>query len=186
MENLELEINETVKEMQDKIDEINESAEELNGTPGAEKANAIRDKAVEIITKACEKLLEMAKTVKDSDELAKGIELVKSKTKDLTEATLEKLNEIKNNPEVLEALEAVSNKAKEIYGEVRENEKVKVGVKVANNIYDDVRGNVTEYMSRPDVQEKVDKAKDTTIDIAEKAVDALRNWLKPESSGENK
>ena len=35
-------------------------------------------------------------------------------------------------------------------------------------------------MNKPEVAEKVEKAKDVTIDVAEKAVDALKNWLRPE------
>ena len=35
-------------------------------------------------------------------------------------------------------------------------------------------------MNKPETKEAIDKAKDTTIDLAEKAVQALKDWLKPE------
>ena len=43
-----------------------------------------------------------------------------------------------------------------------------------------VKDSYDEFMAKPEVQEKVEKAKDVTIDIAEKAVDALKQWLRPE------
>ena len=49
-----------------------------------------------------------------------------------------------------------------------------------NEVYGNVKESYDDFMSKPEVQEKVDKAKDVTIDIAEKAVEALKQWLRPE------
>ena len=49
-----------------------------------------------------------------------------------------------------------------------------------NKVCGDVKEGYDDFMSKPEVQEKVDKAKDVTIDLAEKAVEALKQWLRPE------
>ena len=49
-----------------------------------------------------------------------------------------------------------------------------------NEVLTDARKGVEDFMNKPETKEAIDKAKDTTIDLAEKAVQALKDWLKPE------
>ena len=41
---------------------------------------------------------------------------------------------------------------------------------------------IQDYLNSPEIQSKIDKAKDTTIDIAEKGLDVLRNVLKADEA----
>ena len=41
-----------------------------------------------------------------------------------------------------------------------------------------------DFTSKPEVQQNIEKAKDVTIDVAEKTVDALKNWLRPQPAAE--
>ena len=53
---------------------------------------------------------------------------------------------------------------------------------VTSNAVDYVSKHVDEITSKPEVSEKIDRAKDVTLDVAEKAVDALRKFLRPEKN----
>lgn len=55
----------------------------------------------------------------------------------------------------------------------------KIGEK-GKEVYIGAKEKTEEYLARPDVQEKIEKAKNKTIEIAEKGVDSLKKWLKPE------
>ena len=52
---------------------------------------------------------------------------------------------------------------------------------VVNNVNESVNkglDKLNEFTSRPDVQKKIDKAKDQAINLAEKSTEALKKWLK--------
>ena len=53
-------------------------------------------------------------------------------------------------------------------------------------VLNNVKNSVNEYMNRPEVKEKTERAKDGTIELAEKAVEALKNWLRPEEDDPKK
>ena len=52
---------------------------------------------------------------------------------------------------------------------------------VVNNVNESVNkglDKLNEFTSRPDVQKKIDKAKDQAINLAKKSTEALKKWLK--------
>ena len=62
--------------------------------------------------------------------------------------------------------------------ELKENEDF---MNVVNNVNESVNkglDKLNEFTSRPDVQKKIDKAKDQAINLAEKSTEALKKWLK--------
>jgi ribosomal protein L17 len=75
----------------------------------------------------------------------------KEKMEDLAEGTDKFVNKVVANPKVKSVLE---------------NEKVKSVLEKVNE-------------SRPEFDEKMDKAKDLTIDAAEKGLSSLKKWLQP-------
>ena len=64
-----------------------------------------------------------------------------------------------------------------------ENDDIKRAFDNAVNAYDKVKDVVTDYFEKPEVQKNIDKAKDITIDVAEKGVAALKKWLKSNKKG---
>ena len=52
--------------------------------------------------------------------------------------------------------------------------------------FESAKEKVDEFINRPDVQEKIEGAKEKTVDFAEKAVDKLKDWLKPKTKEEEK
>lgn len=202
--NIEKTIDETVMEMKQKIAEISKESA-VEETSIKEKIELVAQKSIAVINAAIEKLIELAKDVKDSDELKNTLEFVSSKTKDITDVTIIKLKEIKNSKQVKQATEVIadnlnkgisiaSNKASEGYSFVKEKaqegyknlEKTKTFTEISNTVSEVKKSGieaVNDFMNKPEVSSKIEKAKDVTIELAEKALDALRNWLKPEDKG---
>lgn len=201
---LEKSIDETVEEMKLKIAEIaKESTVEEDGLK--EKLAQIAQRSIEVITSAIEKLKSSAVDVKNSEEFKKSLAFVSLKSKEITDATIDKLKAVKESQQFKDGLSKVStnlNKGIEItsakateglqfikdkanagYKELEKNEKFS---QFTNNVKDVKNSGlkaVNDFMNKPEVVEKVEKAKDVTIDLAEKALDALRNWLRPEEKG---
>lgn len=202
--NIEKTIDETVMEMKQKIAEISKESA-VEETSIKEKIELVAQKSIAVINAAIEKLIELAKDVKDSDELKNTLEFLSSKTKDITDATIIKLKEIKNSKQVKQTTEVIadnlnkgisiaSNKASEGYSFVKEKaqegyknlEKTKTFTEISNTVSEVKKSGieaVNDFMNKPEVSLKIEKAKDVTIELAEKALDALRNWLKPEDKG---
>lgn len=197
-------IDETVNEMKIKIAEISkESIDDNKDTK--ERLEEVAQKTISVINAAILKLKELAVNVKNSDELQNSIEFVSSKTKEISEATILKLKEIKNSKIVQDTSDVIvdnfnkgisiaSEKAQDSMSFIKEKtedgykelEKNKTFVKIASGV-NDVKNSsikaINDFMSKPEVSEKIEKAKDITIELAEKSLDALRNWLKPENKG---
>lgn len=202
--NIEKTIDETVMEMKQKIAEISKESA-VEETSIKEKIELVAQKSIVVINAAIEKLIELAKDVKDSDELKNTLEFVSSKTKDITDVTIIKLKEIKNSKQVKQTTEVIadnlnkgisiaSNKVSEGYSFVKEKaqegyknlEKTKTFTEISNTVSEVKKSGieaVNDFMNKPEVSSKIEKAKDVTIELAEKALDALRNWLKPEDKG---
>ena len=84
-----------------------------------------------------------------------------------------------------------SEKVSEAVDNLKANENVKKVTDKLTDTYEKAAKGVNDYLSKPEVQEGIEhakdvtidvaeKAKDVTIDVAEKAVAALKKWLKPE------
>ena len=101
---------------------------------------------------------------------------------------MRKIDEIKNDEElknrIIDTANAVKEKGEDIIDSVKENETVMNAVNTVANAVSEAAQNVKEgidnVMNKPEVSEKITKAKETTLDVAEKAVQALKDWLRPE------
>ncbi len=180
---LEDSIDATVEEMKKKIEEISAAAEGVEDETAKEKIAALKDKAISILTSSIEKLTVMAKNVKDSKQFKQTVEFVESKSKELADLTIKKINEIKESQEFKDGVNKAADTFKDVYANVKEG--AGYVAEKASQTYSTVKENVDEFLKRPDVQEKIDKGKKTTVDTAQKAVDALRSWLYPDGE-ENK
>lgn len=191
-EEFEEKVNETVEEMKEKIDEISSEANKVSGKY-AEKAKELSDKATDVLKQASNKLQEVIKDVQDPEEVQKVIEFVKSKSKTVYDASMKKLNEFLNSKQVQtlkedgtklvkDAADKTTEVLKDAYDKAMENPNVKDFADNVNKVYTSAKNSVNDFLEKPEVQEKIDKAKDVTIDVAEKAVAALKEWLKPDEN----
>ena len=187
-DNMDEKIEETVQEMKAKIDEITKKSEEINDNDLAAKANQIKDRAINVLNDVTKKLSTTANDLKESDDFKKVLEFVKTKSKELSDATLKKINELKEDQRIKEGFDNTFNFVKEKSNKltegIKENEKVKGVIddvsEKGSKLIDSVKVSVDDLLNKTELDEKIVEVKNKTVDIAEKAVQALKEWLKPE------
>jgi histidinol dehydrogenase len=187
-DNMDEKIEETVQEMKAKIDEITRKSEEINDNDLAAKANQIKDRAINVLNDVTKKLSTTANDLKESDDFKKVLEFVKTKSKELSDATLKKINELKEDQRIKEGFDNTFNFVKEKSNKltegIKENEKVKGVIddvsEKGSKLIDSVKVSVDDLLNKTELDEKIVEVKNKTVDIAEKAVQALKEWLKPE------
>lgn len=189
-EEMEKTINETVEQMKAKIDELSREASKVEGEYH-DRAKELSDKAIDVLKQASDKLEEAWATVTDPEEIKKAVDFVSVKSKEVYETSMKKINEFINSDDVKkaadstekflkDATEKASQAIKEAYGKAMENPDVKGFADGVSKAYNEAKKGVNDFLEKPEVKEGIDKAKDVTVDYAEKAVAALRDWLKPE------
>jgi len=187
-DNMDEKIEETVQEMKAKIDEITRKSEEINDNDLAAKANQIKDRAINVLNDVTKKISTTATDLKESDDFKKVLEFVKTKSKELSDATLKKINELKEDQRIKEGFDNTFNFVKEKSNKltegIKENEKVKGVIddvsEKGSKLIDSVKVSVDDLLNKTELDEKIVEVKNKTVDIAEKAVQALKEWLKPE------
>ena len=180
---LEASVDATVEEMKKKIEEISVAGADVNDESAKEIISDLKDKTISILNSSIKKLRDIAKSAKDSEQLKQTVEFVGSKSKELADLTVKKINEIKESQEFKDGINKVGDTLKDVYANVKEG--AGFVAEKAGQTYHTVKENVDEFFKRPDVQEKIDKGKRTTVDTAQKAVDALRAWLYPEEANKD-
>lgn len=162
-------VDEVVQDLKNKVEEISVAGKDTNNA----KIEELKNKAISTLNLAIDRISNAAEEMINSEEVAKGVEFVKVKSKDLYEATLKKIEEIKNSKEVNDAVnnvgEYVKDASKKITEAVNDSE-----------IIQNAKQTVTEFVNSKEVKEAVDKAKHGTVDLAEKALETLKGWLDTE------
>lgn len=194
-ERMDKEIEETVKEMKKKIDNITKESEGSNN----DEISAVKDKAVEILGKVQEKLVSSCKEIKDSEEFNKVVTFVKTKSAELYDAAIAKIKEIKANDSLKENVTRAGSFVKDKADSIKSNEDLKKTVdnvaQKASEAFETVKNTVEEFVEKNDLDDKFSKALDITKDVAEKAIDitgdvaekaiaALKDWLRPDEKEE--
>lgn len=148
-------VSDLVEDLKNKIDELNElgSDAEINDLA---KINDIKQKATAVLLQVSNKITDAAKEVTDVDELEKSVEIVKVRSKELYDNAIVKINEIVN-----------SSKVEEIKQEVKEEVK-------------DVVDDIDAFFEKEEIKNASNTIKEATIEAVEKAVNILKDWLKPE------
>lgn len=189
-EEMEKTINETVEQMKAKIDEISNEANKVEGE-NSEKAREISDKAADVLKQASDKLEEIWANITDPDEIKKAVDFVTTKSKEVYDTSMGKIKGFVESDGVKKAasdtetfLKDSADKAtqaiKGAYDKAMENPEVKEFAEGITKAYNDAIKGINDFFEKPEIKDGIDKAKDVTIDYAEKAVAALKEWLKPE------
>jgi uncharacterized protein YjbJ (UPF0337 family) len=99
-----------------------------------------------------------------------------------------KVEELKTDEElkakIKEKAEDVIESSKKLIDDIKENENVQKVVESVKEGAKTVSDRTVEFFEKPEVQEKIEDVKDKTLDIAEKGVSKLREWLKPNEKDE--
>ncbi len=137
-----------------------------------------------------EKAAKHSKAFAEDVHLKEGLDEFYQKVKEAAVVLGKKIGDIAQDEEVKERFkdltDPVVDSAKKVADKVNENEtfkKVVDSVKEgAQDTYEYVSDKTKTYLEREDVQQNIEKAKDKTIELADKGVEKLREWLKPEDS----
>lgn len=194
---LEEAVNGIVEELNQKILSIKAAANSVDGDN--KSIEEVVEKATTVLTNASNKVIETAKTISDSEEVIKGIEIVRGKSEQLYNYAISKIEEFRNIDIKVKTNEIINNtiediKNSEIVHDVKDsvqsvNEYVLNKVDEINNsgIVQDVKEvaqNVQEFVSNPELSKVVDEMKFISNELREKTISTLKDWLNTE--GENK
>lgn len=177
---LEKSVKLVVEDLKKKIDEMEEAAANAD----SQKAIEIKDKAVEVLTRVSNKFVQTANNVRTSKEFNDGVTFVLTKSKDLYETTMKKIEEVAKKPEVTEALKKANETIDTKIEEIKKSPVIENAVNDLGSLFENVKKNVDDFASREEVKAKVDETKRATIEIAEKGLAIIKDWLSPKGEDE--
>ena len=109
----------------------------------------------------------MLDTDRKEEEIAKAVEMVKVRSKELYDNAVKKIESLQP--------------AKEEETQPKESNHIEDAKRQIDDIISSVGDEINNFMNREDVKATVDKAKEGVVDVAEKALAILKDWLTPES-----
>ena len=195
-------IEKTVEDLKRKIQELSdeqEAAQKDADPTTSEKISEFTDNAKEIVSSSIDELKEKANRVTSSEEMAKTIAYIRENAMKAVTGARVKIDEIRQDPKTIESTDrarnairnvadSVSEKAHQasdyIYEHMDDNTKENLAnaydsaEKAINEGTRKVAKEVNDFCNRPDVQEKVGKAKETAARWLNKGSDALKDILK--------
>ena len=163
----------TIKEMQEEIDDLKDTlkakADTLDET-SLIKARELVDKTVDVINTTIGKVKGVAKEEVDEDKVDDFLENVETKVQEAVDYAKAKIEEFSKSEYSLDNL----------FDEISADfEKIKSSdtFKKVSDLAKDAYNQVNDYLSKPEVKQAITKAKETTINIAEKGVEGLKKVL---------
>ena len=192
------EVEKTVEDLKKQIEQIHREADEASENQNDEtrmKIEAAARKAIDTLNQSIDQLKLAAAQVQDSEAYRKTMAQIRQAADRAYSEGQRMIRQIQQDPKWNRAVEDlkstfndVSNRVKSGIDELKENEalmdkvdQLKAGT---DKLVGKGRDAMRDFTSRPEVQKNIDKAKDVTIDVAEKTVDALKNWLRPQTRTE--
>ena len=167
-------VNEVIEDLKNKIDDLEKAA----ALSDSSDAKQIKDKAVEVLSRVGGRFAEAARKVTDPEEIKAAVELVSARSKELYESSLDKIEEISGNKNIRTALDNASAQAEEL--KTKAEPILEDAVKDITELFGKTKDSIEEFAKREDVQQKVNAAKNETVELAEKGLAVLKEWLKPE------
>ena len=177
---LEKSVKLVVEDLKKKIDDMEEAAANADST----KAVEIKDKALEVLTRVSNKFVQTANEVRNSKEFNDGVTFVLTRSKDLYDSTMKKIEEVSKKPEVAETIKKANEAIGNTINEIKNSTVIEDAKKDLGTLFDSVKKNVDDFTSREDVRAKVDETKKATIEIAEKGLAIIKDWLSPKGEDE--
>ena len=158
-------VREVIEDLKNKIDALTQTPEAADDET-ARKIEAIRNKAIKAFNDASARLSALGETILNEEEATKAVETVRVRSKELYDNALSRIDALLSKKDESETAEQ------------------KNPVEEARQGLDELIGNVSEeisdFMNREDVKRAVDKTKEGVVDVAEKALEILKEWLAPE------
>lgn len=174
----------TVKELKANIEELkkefSKKAKKLDKNK-KQIAEEIVNKTVNAINVSIKKITTLVKTVKDDEKINEILDTVKAKSKEAIDYALDRIDDLINK--------APKDNAEVIYDEIMaEFDKIKESdfFKSTKVLVKEGYDMINDFLEKPEVQDKIKKAKVTTIKYAEKGVEGLKKVLDVDNTNKKK
>ena len=168
----------TVKEMESQVEELEndlaEKSEKLDEESKA-KAQELVAKTEDAIKSSIEKVKGIINDVQEDEKLDEFLDKVKAKSMEAVDFTKGKIAELADKTDSNSKLEDLGNEISAEFDKIKENDTFKKTAEFLN----DISVKVNDYFNKPEVKDTINKAKTTTINIAEKGVENLKKALEP-------
>lgn len=168
----------TVKEMESQVEELeNDLAEKVEklDEAGKEKAKALVEKTEEAIKSSIEKVRSIINDVQEDEKLDEFLDKVKAKSMEAVDFTKEKVSELTKKADKENKLDKLGEDILAEFDKLKESDAFKKTADFLN----DISAKVNDYFNKPEVKDVINKARTTTINIAEKGVEGLKKVLEP-------
>ncbi|MBO7677569.1 MAG: hypothetical protein J6S49_08650 [Erysipelotrichaceae bacterium] len=167
----------TIREMESQVNDLENDlaakAEQLDET-NKEKAKVLVNKTEEAIKSSIEKIKGIINDVQEDEKVDEFLDKVKAKSMEAVDFTKAKVAELTSEVKKNDTLEKLGADIMSEFDKIKESDAFKKTADFLN----DISGKVNEFFEKPEVKEAINKAKVTTVNIAEKGVEGLKKALK--------
>ena len=176
----------TVREMESQVQDLEKDLAEkvqILDEEGKEKAKALVNKTEEAIRSSIDKVRNIISDVQEDEKLEEFLDKVKAKSMEAVDFTKEKVAELTNRVEKEDnKLDKLGDDIMSEFDKLKDSDAFKKTADFLNDIY----AKINEFFEKPEVKNAIEKAKTTTVNIAEKGVENLKKALetKPETPTE--
>lgn len=174
---------ETVKELKQDIEDLEESFKEkapLFDEQTKAKASEVVEKTKTAINNSIDKVSAVIKDLKEDEKLDEFLDKVKAKSMEAVDFAKEKINAIANK----ENDDSIDKLAADVMSEFDKLKESEIAKKTTV-ILKQAEGKINEFLEKPEVKDAINKAKVTTINVAEKGVEGLKKVLKTDEIKNN-
>ena len=173
----------TVREMESQVQDLEKDLAakvEALDEEGKQKAKALVDKTEQAIKSSIEKVRNVIADVQEDEKLDEFLDKVKAKSMEAVEFTKEKVSELTKVVQKENTLDKLGDDILTEFDKVKDSEALKKTADFLN----DIQAKIAEFFERPDVKQAIDRAKTTTVNIAERGVEGLKKALNTEPKDE--
>lgn len=174
----------TIKELKSNIEELKKEFTKKAKKLDKDKkviAEEIVDKAINVINYSIKKITILVKTVKDDDKLCEILDTIKAKSKETVDFASAKLDDLINKTPK-DNFEVIYGDIMDEFDKFKESDLFKSTKVFVKEGYD----KLNEFLEKPEVQEKIKKAKAATIKYAEIGVEGLKKVLETDNTNKKK
>ena len=137
--------------------------------------HTVKEEVVDKTKKAASVVKEKAEKLNENEEIRKTLDYIKKNATKAYDTAMIKLDELKQDPKVKD----VSDKASDAYQKAKDYivPKTKELTNVIKDTTQKTFTKVNDFVSRPDVQDTIQKVKDTTKQAVDKGIETVRNII---------
>lgn len=189
-------VNEFIEEMDHKIIALeNYQKDNQYDDSIKSKITELTEDVIEFLNNVKNQAKSLFQEAKDSEQMQETVASLNAKSQEVYDEVKEKIESIIENPEISNQFDTIKSQLSETTKKatdmvdgalikLRSNEDFMSTVdkvdETANEWMSKAKDSLDEFTSREDVSRKIDGAKSATIDMSQKAADAIRNLLSKE------